>query len=159
MSFVHLRVHSEYSLVDGLVRIKPMVAMVRKAGMPAVALTEQSNLFSFVKFYKAAQTAGIKPIVGADLQIYDDDAPEQSVNCLALCRSRDGYRQLARLISRAYTQGQLRGQPMIRLGWLEEEALEGLIVLSGAHRGHRRGGRLARCPAGAIGAARGGGHG
>ena len=63
-SFVHLRVHSEYSLVDGLVRVKPLVGAVADAGMPAVAVTDQSNLFAMVKFYRAALAKGVKPIVG-----------------------------------------------------------------------------------------------
>ncbi len=72
-SFVHLHVHSEYSLVDGLARIKPLVKAVAAAGMPAVALTDQSNLFALVRFYKAAIAAGVKPIVGVDVWLRDPD--------------------------------------------------------------------------------------
>ncbi|MCW8889330.1 MAG: PHP domain-containing protein, partial [Sedimenticola sp.] len=72
-AFIHLRVHSEYSLVDGLVRIKPLVARTAELGMPAVALTDQSNLFSLVKFYKAAIAAGVKPISGVDIWVHDPD--------------------------------------------------------------------------------------
>ena len=134
-SFVHLRVHSEYSLVDGLVRIKPLIGAVRARGMPAVALTEQCNLFSFVKFYCTAEAGGIKPVVGVDLNIFDDTAPEQVVNLLLLCRNREGYRQLSRLVSRAYIQGQVRGVPLARMSWLEDEPMDGLIALSGGTRG------------------------
>ncbi len=70
-AFVHLRVHSEYSMVDGMVRIKPLVARVSELGMPAVAVTDQSNLFSLVKFYKASIGAGVKPISGSDVWIRD----------------------------------------------------------------------------------------
>ena len=66
-SFVHLRVHSEYSMVDGLIRVKPLINRVIELGMPAVGLTEQSNMCSLVRFYKAAMGAGVKPIPGADL--------------------------------------------------------------------------------------------
>ena len=69
--FVHLRVHSEYSLADGLIRIKPLVRRVAEAGMPAVAVTDQSNLFALVKFYKAAMGAGVKPVLGVDLWVRD----------------------------------------------------------------------------------------
>ncbi|HBC57985.1 MAG TPA: hypothetical protein DCZ03_12530, partial [Gammaproteobacteria bacterium] len=65
--FVHLRVHTEYSMVDGLVRVKPLISKVAKLNMPAVAISDVNNLFALVKFYQAAQRAGIKPIVGADL--------------------------------------------------------------------------------------------
>ena len=133
--FVHLRVHSEYSLVDGLVHIKPLVSAVHAAGMPAVALTEQSNLFSSIKFYRAAEARGVKPIVGADLEFVDDSNTEQSRRALFLCHSRTGYRQLSRIVSRAFTHGQVRGRPFARLEWLEEEAVDGLIVLSGARHG------------------------
>jgi DNA polymerase III subunit alpha len=68
-TFVHLHLHSEYSLVDGLVRIKPLVKAVAAAGMPAIAVTDQANLFSLVRFYKAAVGAGVKPIAGADLWV------------------------------------------------------------------------------------------
>lgn len=77
VSFVHLRLHSEYSLVDGLVRVKPLIKAVAAAGMPAVAVTDQSNMCSLVKFYKAAQGGGIKPICGADIWLasLDEDGP------------------------------------------------------------------------------------
>ena len=72
-AFVHLRVHTEYSLVNGTVRVKPLVKRVAETGMPAVAVTDQCNLFSMVKFYRAAMAAGVKPIVGVDLWVADDD--------------------------------------------------------------------------------------
>ena len=65
--FAHLHLHSEYSLVDSTIRIKALIGACVRAGMPAVALTDESNLFALVKFYKAAQAAGIKPIAGADV--------------------------------------------------------------------------------------------
>jgi len=70
-SFVHLHLHTEYSLVNGTVRVQPLVRQVAEAGMPAVAVTDQCNLFSMVKFYRAAMSAGVKPIVGVDLWVAD----------------------------------------------------------------------------------------
>ena len=71
-AFVHLHVHTEYSLVNGTVRIKPLVKRVAEDGMPAVAVTDQCNMFSMVKFYRAAMAAGVKPIVGVDLLVADN---------------------------------------------------------------------------------------
>ena len=133
--FVHLRIHSEYSLVDGIVRVKPLIAAVHEANMPAVALTEKNNLFSFVKFYRAAESRGIKPIVGVDLEFHDEANAENVTSALLLCRNKAGYRQLASLVSRAFTHGQVRGRPMARMSWLEEESVDGLIALSGASGG------------------------
>ena len=75
LPFVHLHLHSEYSMVDGTVRIKPLVDKARELGMPAIAITDQHNLFALVKFYRAAEAAGIKPIVGADVLIRSPEEP------------------------------------------------------------------------------------
>ena len=111
-SFVHLHLHTEYSLVDGIVRVKPLVKAVAAAGMPAVAVTDQGNLFALVKFYKAALGAGIKPIIGADVWIHNDLDPNQPTRLLLLCQDRTGYLNLNELISRSYIEGQHRGMPM-----------------------------------------------
>ncbi len=132
-SFVHLHLHSEYSLIDSTIRVKPLVEAVAAAGMPAVAVTDQNNLFAMVKFYRAAQAAGIKPIIGADLWLRDGYGGQPAALVL-LCQERTGYRNLTRLITRAYLEGQHQGQPMIRRAWLEE-ASEGLIALSGGSAG------------------------
>ncbi|WP_297528988.1 DNA polymerase III subunit alpha [Thiohalobacter sp.] len=134
VSFVHLRLHTEYSLVDGIVRIKPLVQAAAAAGMPAVAVTDQNNLFALVKFYRAAMAAGIKPIVGVDLQVQDPRAGEDPGALVLLCQNRQGYLNLSRLVSRAYTEGQQRGVPVIDKAWLEG-ATEGLIALSGGREG------------------------
>jgi len=134
ISFVHLRVHTEYSLVDGIVRIKSLVEAVAAAGMPAVAVTEQCNLFSFVKFYRAAQSAGLKPIVGADLWLVNELDANQPWRLVLLCQSAEGFRSLSRLVTRSYTEGQVRGVPMLRREWLHGET-RGLIALSGAAAG------------------------
>ncbi len=133
-SFVHLRLHSEFSLIDGLVRIKPLMKEVRKLGMPAIALTDHSNFYGLIKFHKAALGAGIKPIFGCDFHIMnDDDESHISTLCL-LVKSNKGYRNLTELISKAFQHGQYLGVPYVKRSWLSEYA-EGLIALSGAKEG------------------------
>lgn len=134
-SFVHLRLHSEYSLVDSVVRIPELLAAVRAAGMPAVAVTDQCNLFALVGFYKAALASGIKPVVGSDMWVRwggDGSAPARLT---LLCRNAEGYRNLAHLISRAYLDGQEQGLPVLQRAWLEADSVRGLIALSGGREG------------------------
>ncbi len=132
-AFVHLRVHSEYSLVDGVVRIKPLVAAAREQGMPALAVTDHANLFGLVRFYQAALKAGIKPIAGADLWLEEGEGESPSL-CTLLCQDLDGYRNLSRLLTRAYQQGQQGGQVRVQREWVAAHAA-GLIALSGALEG------------------------
>jgi DNA polymerase-3 subunit alpha len=132
--FVHLRLHTEYSLVDGIVRVPELMASVAAAGMPAVALTDQSNLFAMVKFYKEALAAGVKPLIGVDAWIREaGERPPSRI--VFLCQNLVGYRHLTQLVTRSYLEGQQRGAPMLERGWLDREALLGLIVLSGAADG------------------------
>ena len=133
-SFVHLRLHSEFSLIDGLVRIKPLVKQVAESGMPAVALTDHTNFYALIKFYKAAVGAGIKPIYGSDFHVMDDNDETQISSLCLLASTNQGYRNLTELISRAYQQGQYLGVPYIKRAWLAEYA-EGLIALSGGRKG------------------------
>jgi len=133
-AFVHLRLHSEYSVVDSLIRIKPLVGRVAQLGMPAVAITDQCNFYGLIKFYTAARGKGIKPICGCDLFVAEDDNPEQTHVLPLLARDQTGYRNLIRLISRAYQEGQYRGTVAVRRSWLEGNT-EGLIALSGATKG------------------------
>lgn len=133
-TFVHLRIHSEFSLVDGIVRIKPLVKKLAEYAMPAAAITEQSNLFSLVKFYKAAQSAGIKPLIGADVLIFNEDEPSAPFRMTLLARNKQGYVTLTELISQAYQQGQHQGIPMLQKDWIEQNH-QGLIALSGAMEG------------------------
>lgn len=134
MSFVHLRVHSEYSLVDGIVRVKPLAAAVAAQNMPAVALTDQANLFALVKFYRAAISAGIKPIVGVDVMLQGQGARAESSRMTLLCQNNVGYLNLSRLISRSYVEGQIQGVATVKREWIVESS-EGLIALSGAREG------------------------
>jgi len=131
--FVHLHLHTEFSLIDGVVRVKPLVEAAAREGMPAVAVTDQGNLFGMVKFYRAALAAGVKPIIGADLRIADDRREGHHVLTF-LCMNDRGYAALTRLITASYLQGQDQGLPLVDRRWLDEHN-EGLIVLSGGARG------------------------
>ncbi|CAN7496121.1 DNA polymerase III subunit alpha [Pseudomonas sp. LjRoot71] len=133
-SFVHLRLHTEFSLVDGLVRVKPLIKSVAAAGMPAVAVTDMSNMCSLVKFYKAAMGGGIKPICGADIWLAsaEEDGPLSRMTLLAM--NAKGYRNLTELVSRGWSEGQSNDLVIIQRDWVKEAA-EGLIALSGAKEG------------------------
>src|SRR5210317_1096878 len=133
-AFVHLHVHTEYSLVNGTVRVKPLVKCVAGAGMPAVAVTDQCNMFSMVKFYRAAMAQGIKPIVGVDVWVADRLGGKPPTRLVLLCKTNHGYLNLTRLVSRSYTEGQQRGIPVLERDWFEEHA-DGLIALSGGRSG------------------------
>ncbi|MFA5939395.1 MAG: DNA polymerase III subunit alpha [Sinimarinibacterium sp.] len=139
--FVHLRVHTEFSLTDGIVRVEPpkrkgggvgatLTSRAAELGYPAVAITDRNNVFVMVKFYKAAEGAGIKPIVGADLWLEERSPQDSPERLTVLVQNETGYRNLAKLISLGYTDGQARGQPLIRWDWLATYA-DGLIALSG----------------------------
>ena len=132
--FVHLRLHSEYSVADGLVRIKPLMKQAAELEMPAVTVTDRTNFYALVKFYKAANAAGIKLILGSDFQVIEgDDTSSQSTLCL-LAADKQGYQNLIELMSRAYLEGQHQGVPYVQKSWLSEYS-EGLIALSGAREG------------------------
>lgn len=125
--------HTEYSLVDGLIKIDALANKLTELAMPAVAVTEQGNMFSAVKFYRSMLEHGIKPIIGAELKLADPSSQEIS-DLVLLCQHADGYQNLTKLITRSYTEGQQRGVPVIQLDWLESNT-EGLIALSAAERG------------------------
>ena len=133
--FVHLKVHTEYSLSDSVVRIPELVAAVAAAGMPAVAVCDQNNLFAMVKFYKEALRAGVKPLVGVDLLVREEGERAAPSRVSLLCQSPEGYRNLARLVSRAYLDARERGTPRLERAWLTSASVAGLIALSGATEG------------------------
>jgi DNA polymerase-3 subunit alpha len=133
--FVHLHLHTEYSLVDSTVRIAALMERCADDGMPAVALTDQNNLFGMVKFYKKALAAGIKPIIGVDLRIVNEDDSALPFRLILLCQNNTGYRNLSRLLTKAFLEGQVRGEPLARREWLTRESCEGLIALSGGLHG------------------------
>jgi len=128
--FVHLHVHSEYSLIDSTIRIGSLVSACAKADMPALALTDQSNLFALVKFYKDAEKAGLKPIAGADLWIANPADRNKPTRLTLLCRNRAGYLNLSRLLSRAYIEGQHGDYAQVDPAWLQGQS-DGLIALFG----------------------------
>ncbi|MFP4251874.1 MAG: DNA polymerase III subunit alpha [Guyparkeria sp.] len=130
MSFVHLHVHSEYSLIDGTLRVKDAVKHAKERGMPAIALTDQGNLFAMVKFYKAALGAGIKPIFGADCFVYENAQTPPS-RVVLLAQNDTGFLHLTELLSQAYCEGQHDDRPCLNRDWLTPEKAEGLIALIG----------------------------
>ena len=146
-TFTHLRVHSEYSIVDGLVRIDDVVAAAAKDRQGALAVTDLANLFCMVRFYKAARGKGIKPIIGVDAWITNDDNREKPYRLLLLAKNHTGYLQLCDLLSKAWLTNQYKGRAELRAEWLEQLATSssklhpdhdqanGLIVLSGAQFG------------------------
>ncbi|TFW31946.1 DNA polymerase III subunit alpha [Massilia horti] len=145
--FTHLRVHTEYSIVDGLVRLDDLVAAALKDNQPALAVTDLANMFCMVRFYKAARGKGIKPVVGVDAWITNDENRDKPSRVLILAKNRTGYLQLCDLLSKAWLTNQYKGRAEIRMEWLEQLATSvstlepevpqanALIVLSGAHFG------------------------
>jgi len=127
--FVHLSVHTEFSLIDSTVRIKPLVEKVANS-MPAVAVTDRANLFALVKFYRAALHGGIKPIAGVDVRIQTDAKKTHVFRALLLVQNDIGYGNLTRLVSRSYQEGQHTGTPVIQHDWMIDNS-DGIIMLSG----------------------------
>ncbi|MBD3767454.1 MAG: DNA polymerase III subunit alpha [Gammaproteobacteria bacterium] len=126
--FVHLAVHSEFSLIDSTLSVKQLCQLAASDGQVAVALTDWHNMFGLVQFYKAALVAGVKPIAGADMQVQQVDGSLCAVTFL--CLHYDGYQNLSYLMSRAYTEGQKTGEPVIQWSWLQSHH-EGLLVMLG----------------------------
>ncbi|MFZ6772735.1 DNA polymerase III subunit alpha [Undibacterium sp. SXout7W] len=138
-TFVHLRIHSEYSIVDGLVRIDDVIKAAVKDKQPAMAITDLANLFAMVKFYKAARGKGIKPIAGCDVWITNEADRDKPTRLMLLVKNRLGYLQLCELLAQAWLTNQHRGRAEIRYEWLQQLHEQGqgggLIALSGAHFG------------------------
>jgi DNA polymerase-3 subunit alpha len=134
-SFVHLHIHSEYSLEDSLIRIDALASKIAEGEMPSVALTEQGNLFSALKFYRAAQKIGVKPIIGVELRVNDSEDKKEYSRLVLLCQNYQGYKNLNYLITRSYQEGQYQSVAFIQKKWLNDHA-EGLIALSGAQQGN-----------------------
>ncbi|PID45717.1 MAG: DNA polymerase III subunit alpha [Proteobacteria bacterium] len=134
MSFVHLRLHTEFSLVDSTLRIKQLMPAVEDAGMPAIAMTDQNNLFAMVKFYRAATDQGLKPIFGVDVLLQDEGDKSLQYHMILLCQNNQGYLNISKLISRAYQEGQTLGVPHVSREWVREYS-DGVIALSGGKDG------------------------
>ncbi|MEO8385700.1 MAG: DNA polymerase III subunit alpha, partial [Betaproteobacteria bacterium] len=134
--FVHLRLHSEFSIVDGIVRIDEAVAKAAASGIPALAITDLGNLFGAVKFFKAACEGGVQPIIGCDVWIESETNRDQPSRLLLLCRNQAGYLKLCQLLTRAFRENMWRGRAEINRQWLTGVgATDGLIALSGASFG------------------------
>jgi DNA polymerase-3 subunit alpha len=133
--FVHLRVHSEYSLVDSVVRVGALTARAAELRLPALALTDVGNVSAMVKFYRAATARGIKPIIGADVLIEPAPGAREPSRLSLLCMSLTGFRQLSRLLTKSHAGGHDHARSMIRRDRLDGDALDQLIALSGAEQG------------------------
>ncbi|MEY3202019.1 MAG: hypothetical protein RIR70_1569 [Pseudomonadota bacterium] len=134
-AFIHLRLHSEYSVVDGIVRLDDAIARAAADGMPALALTDLANLFGMVKFYKSARANGVKPLIGADVFIQNEAEPDKPHRLLLLVKNREGYGRLCELLTRAYLANRHQGRAELDRTWFADGGTEGLIALSGAQQG------------------------
>ena len=132
--FVHLHLHSEYSLSDGIIRIKELVSRASSLQYSAVGLTDLTNLFGLLEFYRSTREKGIKPIVGAEVNVIKDK-DSLPAPIVLLVKDKQGYINLTKIVSKAYVDGQVNGEPMVELSLLQNYS-EGLIALSGGMEGH-----------------------
>lgn len=132
--FIHLRIHSDFSMMDGLSKVPPLVKQVAAMGMPAMALTDFTNLCGLVKYYGTAHSCGVKPIVGADFTLRSEEFGEELTKLTILAKDNLGYKNLTLLISEAYLRGHIQHQPVIDKAWLVKYG-QGLIILSGGKNG------------------------
>jgi len=132
--FVHLRIHSEYSMVDGICRINPTLDRIAELEMPAAAFTDHMNFCGLIKFYKKCRANGIKPIAGVDLWVNDETGEHDNFRIAILCMNETGYLNAKILISKAYQENQKRGIPIVDKNWFKDFN-QGLIVLSGGKDG------------------------
>jgi len=133
--FVHLRLHSEFSIVDSTCRIDDVVQAATDDQQPALAITDLSNLFGAIKFYKGARGKGLQPILGAEIFLEGLGVdPHALSKIIVLVQSSQGYLNLSELLARAWTQNMVKNNAVIKLAWLQELS-EGLILLSGAQAG------------------------
>ncbi|UJR62837.1 DNA polymerase III subunit alpha [Dickeya zeae] len=132
--FVHLRVHSDYSMIDGLAKTGPLVKKAAALGMPALAITDFTNLCGLVKFYGGAHSAGIKPIIGADFYLQSEELGDELAHLTVLAMNNEGYQNLTLLISRAYQRGYGADGTTIDREWLVEHQA-GILLLSGGRHG------------------------
>ena len=133
--FVHLRLHTEFSVVDGTNRIDEIVKAAAADGQPALAITDLNNLFGGIKFYKAARGAGLKPIIGCELMLQGVGSDPAAISrVVVLVQGRQGYLNLCELLARAWIRNVVKAQGVVKLEWLQE-LNEGLLMLSGAQAG------------------------
>ena len=135
LRFVHLRVHSEYSIVDSILRVDDAIKAARSDGQPALALTDLGNMFGLVKFYSGARKKGVKPIAGCDLWVAPPELSDKPARLLLLVQNTAGWRLLCELLTRAYRTNMHRGRAVVQPAWFDEMGTRGLIALSGGHLG------------------------
>ena len=140
MSFVHLHVHTEYSLLDGFSNIKKLVKRVKEMGMPAVAITDHGTMFGVIEFFNAARAAGVKPIIGLEAYLaprrmrdHDSKIDRSAFHLLLLAENETGYQNLLKIASTAQLEGYYQ-HPRIDRDYLAEHA-EGLICTTGCMSG------------------------
>lgn len=133
--FVHLRLHTEFSVTEGIVRIDAATNKAAAEKLPALAITDLSNLFGVVKFFQMARGRGVQPIIGCDVWITNEDHRDQAHRLLLLCANDAGYLNLCQLLTRAYRENTWRGRAEIARSWLNTKTTNGLIALSGAALG------------------------
>jgi len=134
MAFVHLRTHTEFSVVDGTLRTDDAAAAAAKDGQVALAITDLANLFGGIKFYNACRKKGVKPLLGADCWLEPEGSDKNPTRLLLLVQNKQGYLNISELLSRAWIQNVQRNQACLKWEWLQELG-EGLICLSGAQFG------------------------
>ena len=131
--YSHLRVHSEYSLVDSTIEIRPLLKLCRERGIPSIALTDMCNMFGSIKFYQACLIYGIKPIFGTDLLIENNG---RVYNICFLAKNKQGYNNIVKLVSKAYINlPRSRGIPLIPKSWIYDCELDHIFVLTGGIKG------------------------
>ena len=133
--FVHLRLHSEYSVTDGIVQVDQAIASALADGMPALGIADLVNLFGMVKFYRSARDKGLKPIIGVDAWVQNELERDKPYRVLLICKNREGYGQLCTLLTRAYLENKYRSRAEMRREWFENGAASELLCLSGAMGG------------------------
>ncbi len=133
--YAHLRLHTEFSVTEGIVRIDAAMTKAAADGLPAIAITDLANLFGAVKFFQMARGRGVQPIIGCDVWITNDEHRDQAHRLLLLCANDAGYLNLCQLLTRAYRENTWRGRAEISRAWLNSKTANGLIALSGAALG------------------------
>jgi DNA polymerase III subunit alpha len=147
--FSHLRLHTEFSVVDGTTRIDDIVKAAAKDGQPALAITDLNNLFGAVKFYKEARGKGVKPLIGVEIILEGlGQDPLATSRMLLLVQNKQGYLNLSEILARAWTSNVHKAQALVKLAWLKELARRSDCAFGGAQRCHRPGpgaGRYGPC--------------
>lgn len=132
--FVHLHIHTDYSMVDGIQKVKPIVGRAAQENMVAMAITDEMNQCGLVKFYGEAHNKGIKPVMGTNLWVRSPELGDELYRLIALAMDNDGQQNIIQLISKGYLRGHIQGRAVIDKDWLIEHQ-HGLILLSGGREG------------------------